>query len=120
VDQAAADVEGEKPQSPQDDQDDDDCLKHANLLYFFRLSRLCPLPPSDGKAGLAEANHLVAVFMPESFPLLRMSGKLISSLEKNGIPGDRRFEASGWIDRAAFLTWKPFCSTVRFLFGRIF
>jgi hypothetical protein len=48
VDQAATDMEREKPQSPQNDQDDYNCLKHADLLFFFCLSLSCSQPSWDG------------------------------------------------------------------------
>jgi hypothetical protein len=92
VDQAAG-VEREKSQGPQNDQDDQNRLKHTDLLFLFYLSLSCSQPLLDGTMDSGEATCLRAVFMPVSFRVIRMSGKSISSLEKDGISGDRRVKA---------------------------
>jgi hypothetical protein len=71
VDQTAG-VEREKSQGPQNEQDDQDCSKHTDLLFFFRLSPSSALPLSDVVMGWGEAPSLSAVFMPGSFRSLKM------------------------------------------------
>jgi hypothetical protein len=62
---------------------------HPYLFGSFRIpwsssvhGPPCFQPLSDGKAGPGEATYLIAVFVPESFPMLRMSGKFISSRKR--------------------------------------
>jgi hypothetical protein len=74
VDKAAEGVSRNKTQKPQNKQDDQDCPKHIDLLFFFRLSLSRAHPLLDGTMDWGEATRLKAVFMPESLRVLSMSG----------------------------------------------
>jgi hypothetical protein len=75
VDQAAG-VEREQPQKPSHKQDEHKCPNHENLLIFFCLSLTFAHPLLDSAMNSGETTYLYAVFMPRSFRVLGLSGKI--------------------------------------------